>query len=132
MTQKKLRVGVVFGSRSCEYDVSLHSAEAVLANLDTSKYDVVPLAITKEGAWLLNVTPEELHTLEEKLDEKERIQQEKAIVLAGDPTMRDLLSVENGKKVAPLDVVFPVIHGPYGEDGTIQGLLEMAGIPYVG
>jgi D-alanine-D-alanine ligase len=132
MTQKKLRVGVVFGSRSCEYDVSLHSAEAVLANLDTNKYDVVPIAITKEGAWLLNVTPEELHVLDEKPDEKKHIQQEKAIVLAGDPTVRDLLMVGNGKKATPLDVVFPVIHGPYGEDGTIQGLLEMADIPYVG
>ncbi len=132
MAQKKLRVGVLFGSRSCEYDVSLHSAEAVLANLDTSKYDVVPLAITNKGAWLLNVTPEELHALEEKTDEKERIFKAKAVVLAGDPTIHDLLMVEDGKRVAPLDVAFPVIHGPYGEDGTIQGLLEMAGIPYVG
>lgn len=134
MTQAKLRVGVIFGSRSCEYDISLNSATAVLANLDRNKYEVIPLGITREGVWLLGVEPGELRTLEEKANEHESIQQNRTVLLAGDPNLHGLLALENGKPVGtvPLDVVIPMLHGPYGEDGTIQGFLEMADIPYVG
>lgn len=134
MNQRKLRVGVVFGGRSGEHEVSLHSAESILANLDTDKYEVIPLGITREGTWLLGVTPHEMLALGERTGEGESSPPEKAIMLAGDPHNHGLLSLESGKQVdgGPLDVIFPVLHGPYGEDGTIQGLFEMANIPYVG
>ena len=134
MAQEKLRVGVVFGSRSCEYDVSLKSAASVIASLDTDKYDVIPLAITRKGTWLLGVGPAELQAIEEEKSEQEYFEQGKAVALVGDPNVRHLLTLESGKRfgIEPLDVIFPVLHGPYGEDGTIQGLLEMADVPYVG
>ncbi|MBO0795268.1 MAG: D-alanine--D-alanine ligase [Ktedonobacteraceae bacterium] len=134
MKQQKLRVGVIFGGRSCEHDVSLHSAASILANLDTNKYEVIPLGITREGTWLLGVTPDKMPTPAEKTGEQENRQPDKAAVLAGDAKVYDLLALEDGKPVGtgPLDVIFPVLHGPYGEDGTIQGLFEMAGLPYVG
>jgi len=134
MRQQKLRVGVIFGGRSCEHDVSLHSAASVLANLDTQKYEVIPLGITREGTWLLGVTPDEMQIPAEKTGEQEHRQPDKAVVLAGDAKVYDLLALEDGKLVGagPLNVVFPVLHGPYGEDGTIQGLFEMADLPYVG
>lgn len=134
MIEKKLRVGVIFGSRSCEYDVSLNSATSVIENLDTNKYEVVPLAITREGTWLLGTKPAELQAIEENKSKPESLTQSQAVALIGDPNVRHLLALESGKQVdiEPLDVIFPVLHGPYGEDGTIQGLLEMADIPYVG
>jgi len=133
--QQKLRVGVIFGGRSGEHDVSLHSADSVLANLDAEKYEVIPLGITREGAWLLGVNPDEMQAPGEMTGEREKRQpQNNKVVLAGDAILYDVKSLEGGKPVGvgPLDVVFPVLHGPYGEDGTIQGLLEMIGIPYVG
>jgi D-alanine-D-alanine ligase len=134
MISNKLRIGVVFGSRSCEYEVSLNSATSVIANLDINKYEVIPLAITREGKWLLGVQPEDLQAIGENKSEQERLEQSKAVTLVGDPNVRHLVALGDGKQVDidPLDVIFPVLHGPYGEDGTIQGLLEMASIPYVG
>lgn len=134
MDQHKLRVGVIFGGRSSEHDVSLHSAASVLANLDTKKYEVVPLGIARDGTWLLGVTPEEMQSFGEDVHAGENKLREKAVMLAGDPHIHDLLSFESGRPVGPgpLEMVFPVLHGPYGEDGTIQGLFEMADIPYVG
>lgn len=134
MKQQKLRVGVIFGGRSCEHDVSLHSAASILANLDTKKYEVIPLGITREGTWLLDVNPDEMRALEERTGERANRQPDKVVVLAGDATVHDLLILESGKPagIGPLDVIFPVLHGPYGEDGTIQGVFEMAGLPYVG
>lgn len=134
MIQDKLRVGVVFGSRSCEYDVSLNSAASVIANLDTNKYEVVPIAITREGKWLLGVEPAELQAIGENKSEQERLEQSKVVTLVGDPNVHHLVALGNSKQTdsKPLDVIFPVLHGPYGEDGTIQGLFEMASIPYVG
>jgi D-alanine-D-alanine ligase len=134
MKQHKLRVGVIFGGRSCEHDVSLHSAASILANLDTKKYEVIPLGITREGTWLLGVTPDEMQTPAEKTGEQEKRQPDKAVVLAGDAKVYEVLALEDGEPVGtgPLDVIFPVLHGPYGEDGTIQGLFEMVDIPYVG
>lgn len=134
MSQGKLRIGVVFGSRSCEYDVSLKSAASVIANLDTDKYEVVPLAITRQGKWLLGVEPAELQAIGENKRERERLEQSKAVALVGNPNVCSLVALGNCKQddVKPLDVIFPVLHGPYGEDGTIQGLFEMADLPYVG
>ena len=126
----KLRVGVIFGGRSGEHEVSLRSAESIINALDRSKYDVVPIGITKEGRWLAsgNVTA----LLPQGVMGSKSHQQ---VAIIGDPTRRGLTRLEDGSRTLasePLDVVFPVLHGTFGEDGTIQGLLEMAGVPYVG
>src|SRR5262249_55771674 len=93
---KKIRVGVVFGGRSGEHEVSLRSAESIIKAIDRQKYDVVPITISHDGRW-------------------------EPFTLSPDP------SSERG-----VDVIFPIVHGTYGEDGTIQGLFELANIPYVG
>lgn len=114
---KKLRVGVIFGGRSGEHEVSLLSARAVLSALDPKKYEVVPLAITKTGHWMIEHKALEL------------------LGLRGYPVSLipfDLELRPEPSKNPKLDVVFPVLHGTYGEDGTMQGFLELAGIPYVG
>ncbi len=130
----KPRVAVVFGGRSTEHAISCVTASSVLAVLDRDKYDVVPIGITREGRWVLAPDePEKLAIHGDELPEVSASAQ--AVVLAADPTRRAL--VVHQPDTAPqllrgVDVVLPLLHGPYGEDGTIQGLLEMAGIPYVG
>jgi D-alanine-D-alanine ligase len=127
---RRLRVGVVYGGRSGEHEVSLRSAASIIAALDPARYEIVPVAITKEGRWLtgpdsrglLDAAQQALAPIPDRGTE---------IVLPADPTRHALLSPGGGPPL-PLDVVFPVLHGTYGEDGTMQGLLEMAGIPYVG
>lgn len=132
---KKFRVGVIFGGRSGEHDVSIRSANAIIEAIDHKKYDVVPLAITKEGNWLSPAHSTQLlaPALQKKLT---RYQTASGLVaLLGDPSRKGLIELdqqEGSKVAAKLDVVFPALHGPYGEDGTLQGLLEMADIPYVG
>lgn len=111
MSKKKIKVGVIFGGRSGEHEVSLVSAESVMNALDKKKYDVVPIGITKRGEWV-----------------------------AGKSKLLELFKqgkIKKGSRLPPeiltkVDVVFPVLHGTYGEDGTIQGLFEMLNIPYVG
>ena len=129
----RIRVAVVYGGRSSEHGVSVVSAGSVLAALDPARYDVVPVGITPSGQWLITDTaPEALRISGRTLPEVEK---GTAVVLPPDPTSHALVSVEPGAGVELLqsvDVVFPVLHGRFGEDGTIQGLLEMAGIPYVG
>jgi D-alanine-D-alanine ligase len=134
----KLRVGVIFGGRSGEHEVSLRSAHSVLEALDDEKYTVVPIAITKEGQWLgpadaVALLPEQSKKL---IPEKAIARASRTLGIVGNPAHPGFISREgdgdesvNGKL---LDVVFPVLHGTYGEDGTIQGWLEMAGLPYVG
>ncbi|RJK98471.1 D-alanine--D-alanine ligase family protein [Vallicoccus soli] len=128
------RVAVVFGGRSTEHAVSCVSAGSVLAALDRDAWDVVPVGITPEGRWVLVADePEKLAIRGGALPGVE--ESGTGVVLAGDPTRRGLVVQEPGRVPAPLaevDVVFPVLHGPYGEDGTLQGLLELAGVPYVG
>lgn len=128
--KKKLRVGVIFGGRSGEHEVSLRSAESVINAMDKSKYDVVPIGITKEGRWLMSSDAAAL--LPEAVMASTGPQQ---VAIIGDPTRQGLTRLDERKPLLPsepLDAVFPVLHGTYGEDGTIQGLLEMAGVPYVG
>ena len=134
---KKLRVGILFGGRSGEHEVSLLSAASILKAIDRSKFDVIPIGITKEGRWLASGDAENL---------LEGSQETGRPLRAGDPQatpgakllhegMPTLLAPEPGSQVAAgkaLDVVFPVLHGTFGEDGTIQGLFELAGIAYVG
>ncbi len=129
----RIRVAVVYGGRSSEHGVSVVSAGSVLAALDPQRYDVVPVGITPSGQWLITDTsPDALQITDRTLPEVEK---GTAVVLPADPTSHALVSLEPGAVVQVLqsvDVVFPVLHGRFGEDGTIQGLLEMAGIPYVG
>jgi D-alanine-D-alanine ligase len=133
--KKKLRVGVIFGGRSGEHEVSIRSARAVIETLDKAKFEIVPVAITEEGKWL---SPSEAAALlppstEALIPPEVRSASPDAIAILGDPSHQGLVSLKTtGFSAAPLDVVFPVLHGPFGEDGTIQGLLEMANIPYVG
>ena len=132
-----MRVGVIFGGRSGEHEVSIRSAQAVIAALDAEKYDVVPIAITKEGNWLSPAEATHLLPKEtKKLLAKEVISDKRQpSAFIGDPSDKGLIKRASEVKltaVEPLDVIFPALHGTYGEDGTIQGWLEMVGIPYVG
>ncbi|MFR9729713.1 D-alanine--D-alanine ligase family protein [Saccharopolyspora sp. MS10] len=133
MTERKIRVAVVFGGRSTEHGVSCLSAGSVLGHLDPERFEVVPVGITREGAWVLGTSdPAELALRDRQVPE---VAQGTAVALPGDPTRRDLILVEpgrGGEVLSGVDVVFPVLHGAFGEDGTIQGLLEMADVPYAG
>ncbi len=130
---KKIRVAVLFGGQSQEHAVSLASATAVMRALDPAKYEVVPVGITREGRWLTGGDPLRLlrgGTAAAAGAESDSPEESLALAtLPGGPTG----IVEGaGHAVGGVDVVFPVLHGPFGEDGTIQGLLELAGVPYVG
>jgi D-alanine-D-alanine ligase len=128
--KKRIRVGVIFGGRSGEHEVSLRSAESIINAIDKSKYEVVPIGITPQGRWLVSKNATAM--LPRAVMDSD-IQQQVAIL--GDPTAQGLMHLSaNGRNpdMEKLDVVFPVLHGTYGEDGTIQGLLEMAAVPYVG
>ncbi|HMV48149.1 MAG TPA: D-alanine--D-alanine ligase [Blastocatellia bacterium] len=125
---QKLRVGVIFGGRSGEHEVSLRSAESIINALDRDKYEVVPIAITSQGKWL--ASSEATILLPSAVIENA----DQHVAIFGDPTEKGLARLGAGKadERDKLDVIFPVLHGTYGEDGTIQGLLEMADVPYVG
>ena len=114
MAKSKLRVGVLFGGRSGEHEISLRSATSILKAIDRRKYDVVPIAIAKSGRWLGAAASTAL--------------------LQGEPTLQLEASseIDPSNATSSIDVVFPVLHGTFGEDGTIQGLLELADVPYVG
>lgn len=129
--RSKVRVGVIFGGRSGEHEVSLMSAQSVMAAIDREKYEVIPVGITKQGRWLVG---DAMKALTAGSDEMAR-----PATLLPDPQQPTLMELQertgNPTALLPegaLDVVIPVLHGPYGEDGTVQGLLELAGIPYVG
>jgi D-alanine-D-alanine ligase len=122
--RKRLRVGVIFGGRSGEHEVSLASAASVLRALDPEKYEAVPIGITKQGRWLVGTGAQKM------LPEVLRSGQQ--VLLPPDPTSAALVRLAPGEKRVAVDVVFPVLHGTFGEDGTVQGLLELAGLPYVG
>ncbi|MEO6886249.1 MAG: D-alanine--D-alanine ligase family protein [Jatrophihabitantaceae bacterium] len=129
----RIRVAVVYGGRSSEHGISVVSAGSVIGALDPDKYDVVPIGISPAGAWVL--TDADPATLAINGRELPVVGPGTPVVLPGDPTSTGLMTVQPGAAVTALesvDVVFPVLHGRFGEDGTIQGLLEMAGIPYVG
>jgi D-alanine-D-alanine ligase len=123
---KRLRVGVIFGGRSGEHEVSLASAASVIRALDPQKYEAVPIGITKDGRWLVGTTAQKM--LPEVLKSGERVW------LPPDPTSAALVPIAPGPghPIVSVDVVLPVLHGTFGEDGTVQGLLELAGLPYVG
>lgn len=129
---RKIRVGIIFGGRSGEHEVSLRSARSVMAAIDKEKYEAVPIGITKEGHWLVGGDP--MKALASRVDPR-------LLKAPGSTTERRALTVATKEEAAlvprastlnELDVIFPVLHGPFGEDGTVQGLLELAGLPYVG
>ena len=130
---KKLRVGILFGGRSAEHEVSLQSARNVIAAADPRKYEIVPIEITKEGRWRAGVRPELSSGVRHG---KRTLSEGQEVILAPTPAgTGPLVPVEHldqAHDIGQLDVIFPVLHGTFGEDGTIQGLLELAGIPYVG
>ncbi|OLF08390.1 D-alanine--D-alanine ligase A [Actinophytocola xinjiangensis] len=132
-SQERIRVAVVFGGRSSEHGVSCVSAASVLANLDTSRFEVLPVGITERGAWVLGpADPARLEIADRTLP---TVSGGTVLTLPADPTTTSLVVLERGREgevLSTVDVVFPVLHGAYGEDGTIQGLLEMVGLPYVG
>ena len=133
----KIRVGVIFGGRSGEHEISIRSARTVIEQIDRSKYEVVPIAIDKAGVWLNPAESAALlpATTGELVGEAVRGTENAQVAIVGDPKYRGLtrMGSQNGSAtLSALDVVFPVMHGTYGEDGTIQGLLEMANIPYIG
>ncbi|OBB17344.1 D-alanine--D-alanine ligase family protein [Mycolicibacterium elephantis] len=131
----RIRVAVVYGGRSSEHAISCVSAGSILRNLDPARFDVVAVGITPEGAWVLtDAQPDTLAIIDGRLPEVTKASGTE-LALAADPGRRGQLvsfGQGTGELLAAVDVVFPVLHGPYGEDGTIQGLLELAGVPYVG
>lgn len=137
---KKLRIGIIYGGRSGEHEVSLASAAAVLQNLDPGRYAAVPIKIEKDGTWTLPREPPRLASAAEAIEAAKTAAGGggREAHLVAHPGGDTLITVERPPDrpaiVAglALDVVFPVLHGPYGEDGTVQGLLELANVPYVG
>ncbi|MEW2545614.1 D-alanine--D-alanine ligase family protein [Streptomyces sp. NPDC047002] len=135
---RKPRVAVVFGGRSSEHGISVVTAGAVLAAIDREAYDVLPIGITTDGRWALTADdPARMAIADRALPSVEQIAEsaEGDVVLPVAPGNREVVYSEPGsvpKALGEVDVVFPVLHGPYGEDGTLQGLLELAGVPYVG
>ncbi|WP_338895893.1 D-alanine--D-alanine ligase family protein [Streptomyces sp. TG1A-60] len=135
---RKPRVAVVFGGRSSEHGISVVTAGAVLRAIDRTKYDVLPIGITRDGSWFLTADePERMAITDRRTPSVEELAEsrEGGVVLPVDPANREVVYSEPGsvpKALGEVDVVFPVLHGPYGEDGTLQGMLELSGVPYVG
>jgi D-alanine-D-alanine ligase len=142
---KKLRVGILFGGRSGEHEVSLLSAASILKAIDRKKFDVVPIGITKDGHWLAAGDARGLlegdgsgwrggcgPAIPEATPGAKLLQEGIPTLLAPEPAEASYLAEQSGRKAGPaaanLDVVFPVLHGTFGEDGTIQGLFELAGV----
>ena len=131
MIIKKLRVGLIFGGRSGEHEVSFCSATSIIKAINKDKYTVVPIGITKEGRW---ISPQD----SELALQSGKIEGKSTVILLNDPSGNALIRTDNNQRLDKnstlerVDVIFPILHGPYGEDGTIQGLLELANIPYVG
>lgn len=145
---KKLRVGVVYGGRSGEHEVSIASAAAVMAHLDRSRYEPVPIRIERDGRWVLADKPPTAGSAAEIIEQTRRearsLRPGREVHLMAHPAEAHLLAVDRRSNrdddddsravvtTLGLDMLFPVLHGPYGEDGTVQGLMELGNIPYVG
>ncbi|MGW2277493.1 D-alanine--D-alanine ligase family protein [Streptomyces sp. NPDC001770] len=136
--RRKPRVAVVFGGRSSEHGISVVTAGAVLNAIDRTVYDVLPIGITKDGRWALTGDdPARMAITDRQVPDVDALAESEkgGVVLSVDPGSREVVFNEPGsvpRALGEVDVVFPVLHGPYGEDGTLQGLLELSGVPYVG
>jgi D-alanine-D-alanine ligase len=129
---KKLRLGIIFGSRSVEHEVSIVTAHQVIQAIDRNKYDLVPIYITREGHWF---TGKKLLILESFKDLSSLVSNLEKAYIAPDPSVESLVGSSQKwfrKKLSRIDAAFPLVHGTYGEDGTLQGLLELSNIPYIG
>jgi len=128
---RKIRVGILFGGRSAEHEVSLQSAKNIIDAIDTNKYELVLIGIDKKGQWHLNEESRFLiPTTQSELPELPESGENLALV----PGKQDeqLVALSGQQRLGSLDVIFPVLHGPFGEDGTVQGLLKLANIAFVG
>lgn len=131
MLNKKIRVGILFGGKSAEHEVSLQSAKNIVEAIDRDKYEVVLIGIDKDGQWYLNEASRFLlHAEDPRLIALNRSNQ--SVILAPKERNNQLVNLTSHQSLGRLDVVFPVLHGPFGEDGTVQGLLKLFNIPYVG
>ena len=148
---RRLRIGIIYGGRSSEHAVSLASAAAIFANLDRERYEPVPIRIEQDGRWVLAERPPTLESAGDtiecaRLESGRAARAARELHLVAHPGDETMLTVERGVDAdsgsddaghaivtgLALDLIFPIVHGPYGEDGTLQGLLELADIPYVG
>ena len=128
---EKIRVGVVFGGRSAEHEVSLQSAKNVLEAMDKSKYEPVLIGIDREGHWHVNEQSTFLLNANNfKLTQLDKSQEEVALIPKG--ASHHLVALSSNRDLGDIDVIFPVLHGPYGEDGSVQGLFKLANLPFVG
>ena len=131
MKKRKVRVGIIFGGRSAEHEVSLQSAKNIVEAIDKRKYEVVLIAVDKKGRWLLPGSSKFLLQAENpRLIKLHR--SATSVVLTPNAGAAQLVSLSDHRPVGKVDVMFPILHGPFGEDGTVQGLLKLANIPYVG
>src|SRR5439155_10406362 len=128
---KKIKVAIIFGGKSAEHEVSLQSAKSIIAAIDKNKYDIQLIGIDKTGRWFLNEKSYMvLHETNPELIQLNKSNVEVAFV--NSESSNQILDIHNGKTIDSVDVVFPVLHGTFGEDGTIQGLLKLMNIPFVG
>jgi D-alanine-D-alanine ligase len=133
--QEKIRVAVIFGGRSSEHSVSCVTASSVLEFIDRSRYEVLPIGVSPEGQWVLVADKPELLAITDGRLPQIDVADNSLVALPSDPVSRDItVHAPNmaPKTLSEVDVVLPLLHGAYGEDGTVQGLLELAGVPYVG
>lgn len=128
--RRKIRVAIIFGGKSAEHEISIQSAKNVYNNLDKNKYEVALIGIDKQGRWTLNQPAQLLLTPSNP--KLAKLNKSNQISLVQKRNSTQLISVSNNQSIGNIDVVFPVLHGPYGEDGTIQGMLKLLNIPFVG
>ena len=122
----KMKLALIFGGRSSEHEVSIMSARSIYQAIDQDKYEIFPIAITKQGRWLSPKISQQV------LEEGKITTEQEQVALIPEPGNSQIVGVSGTDVQIKVDVVFPILHGPFGEDGTIQGLLEMASVPYVG
>ena len=130
LTTKPIKIAIIYGGRSSEHSVSCISAGAIMSHLDPEKYELYPIGITQQGTWTVGESdPEKLRSTNGVMP---TVTLTKEVSLAADPARRGQFRFAAGSEHVTVDVIFPVLHGLYGEDGTIQGLFELSGVPYVG
>ena len=130
LTTKPIKIAIIYGGRSSEHSVSCISAGAIMSHLDPEKYELYPIGITQQGTWTVGESdPEKLRSTNGAMP---TVTLTKEVSLAADPARRGQFRFADGSEHVTVDVIFPVLHGLYGEDGTIQGLFELSGVPYVG
>lgn len=127
----KIRVGIIFGGKSAEHEVSLQSAKNIIDAIDKDKYEVVLIGLDKEGKWYLNETSQFLLNMTNPKLIQLNKSDNKVALIPGEKS-NQLVNMNNYQSLGQIDVAFPVLHGPFGEDGTVQGLLKLANIPFVG